>query len=182
MLNALLCAAPGHRVVTCEEVRELYLPIADWVALQTRDRGLEGNAAVVLRDLVREALRMRPDRLVVGEVRGPEALDLLLAMNCGIPAAGTVHANSADDAVDRLTGLPLLAGPNVSGEFARRSVASCVDLIVHLELGADGRRRVRQIVSIVQAVHGPSIGRLFQDDGSGLVRGPAEMPTGLAQS
>ena len=74
---------------------------------------------------------MRPDRLVVGEVRGPEALDLLLAMNCGIPAAGTVHANSAEDAVDRLTGLPLLAGPNISAEFARRSVASCVDLIVH---------------------------------------------------
>ncbi len=176
MLNALLCSAPGHRVVTCEEVRELRLPIADWVTLQTRDGGLEGTGAVVLRDLVREALRMRPDRLVVGEVRGPEALDLLLAMNCGIPAAGTVHANSAEDAVDRLTGLPLLAGPNVSAEFVRRCVGSCLDLIVHLELGADGHRRVTQIVSVAPTVHGPSIGRLFHDDGAGLRRGAAEIP------
>lgn len=178
MLNALLGSCPGRRVVSCEEVRELRLPVVDWVALQTRDPGLEGTGGVVLRDLVREALRMRPDRVVVGEVRGPEALDLILAMNCGIPAAVTIHANSATDALDRLVGLPLLAGPNVSAEFITRSVARCIDLIVHLGVGADGRRGVRQIVSVAPGADAATVGRLFVDDGAGLRRSGAEIPRG----
>lgn len=177
MLNALLCAQPAARVVTAEEVRELSLPLGDWVALQTRDAGVEGTGAVVLRDLIRESLRMRPQRLVVGEVRGPEALDLLLAMNCGIPAAGTIHANSAADAIDRLTGLPLLAGANVSVEFAARTIASCVDLVVHMSHAPGEGRRVSHIAVVRPGEHGPAVGRLFtDDDGDGLVRGSAEIP------
>lgn len=175
MLNALLCSAPTTRVVTCEEVRELRLPLGDWVALQTREAGIEGTAAVSLRDLVREALRMRPGRLVVGEVRGPEALDLLLAMNCGIPAAATIHANSAQDVIDRLTGLPLLAGANVSVDFVTRTLASCLDLVVHLD-NRDGIRRVAQIASVRPGPGGPVLARLFADDGSGLKRGAGEIP------
>lgn len=178
MLNALLGSCPGRRVVSCEEVRELRLPVVDWVALQTRDPGMEGTGGITLRDLVREALRMRPDRVVVGEVRGSEALDLILAMNCGIPAAVTIHANSAGDAVDRLVGLPLLAGPNVCADFVSRSVARCLDLVVHLGVGLDGRRGVRQIVSVTPGAEGPVVGRLFADDGAGLRRAAAEIPAG----
>lgn len=176
ILNALLCSDPAARVVTAEEVRELSIPLGDWVALQTRDAGVEGTGAVALRDLIRESLRMRPQRLVVGEVRGPEALDLLLAMNCGIPAAGTIHANSAADAIDRLTGLPLLAGANVSAEFAARTIASCVDLVVHMDHTPSRGRRVAQIAAVQPGARGPALGRLFVDDGTGLRRGPAEVP------
>ncbi len=176
MLNALLSSVPGQRVITCEEVRELRLPVADWVALQTRDPGLEGTGAVALRDLVREALRMRPQRVVVGEVRGAEALDLLLAMNCGVPAAGTLHANSAADAVDRLTGLPLLAGPNIAEQFVSRTVASCIDLVIHLVVTAQGQRRVDQIATVAPGAHGPVVGHLFRDTGAGLQRAGGEIP------
>ena len=176
VLNALLGACHGQRVVSCEEIRELRLGHGDWVALQTRDAGLEGTGAVTLRDLVREALRMRPGRVVVGEVRGPESLDLLLAMNCGTPAAATVHANSAEDAVDRLTGLPLLAGPNISAGFVARSVGRCLDLIVHLGRTDSGRRVVEQIATVSAGPDGPRVGRLFQWDGVGLVRAGAELP------
>ncbi len=176
LLNTLLSAAPAHRLVTCEEVRELRLPLADWVALQTRDAGVEGTGAVGLRDLVREALRMRPDRIVVGEVRGPEALDLLLAMNCGIPAAATVHARSAGDALDRLIGLPLLAAPNIAAGFVTRTAASCVDVVVHLGVAADGVRRVRQIATVAPGHERPVVGCLFADEGDGLRRGAAPEP------
>ncbi len=175
-LNTLLCAEPAIRVITVEEVRELSLPLSDWVALQTRDAGVEGTGSVVLRDLIRESLRMRPQRLVVGEVRGPEALDLLLAMNCGIPAAGTIHANSAADAIDRLTGLPLLAGTNVSAEFVARTIGSCLDVIVHMTHAAGGHRTVGQIASVQPGTRGAVVGCLFIDEGEGLIRGGAEIP------
>ncbi len=175
VLNALVASAPGRRVVTCEEVRELRLPVADWVALQTRDAGLEGTGAVRLRDLVRESLRMRPDRVVVGEVRGPEALDLLLSMNCGIPAAATVHANSAQDAIDRLIGLPLLAAPNIASDFVARTLGSCLDLVVHLAAASD-TRRVAQIVTVAAGAGRPVVGTLFEDHGNGLVRGSTPEP------
>lgn len=175
VLNALLAAAPAHRVVTCEEVRELRIPVADWVALQTRDPGIEGTASVSLRDLVRESLRMRPDRVVVGEVRGPEALDLLLAMNCGIPATATVHANSASDAIDRMIGLPLLSAPNIAAEFVSHTLGSCLDLVVHLASDA-GRRRVEQVVTVSPGPGRPVVGTLFHDLGHGLVRGSTPEP------
>ena len=95
---------------------------------------------------------MRPDRLIVGEVRDAEALDLILALNTGVPAAATVHANSAADALRKLSALPLLAGRNIDVEFVRDALAASVDLVVHCELLSSGRRRVAEIVSPTGAV------------------------------
>ena len=149
MLNALAGAMPvRERVISCEEVFELRLAARDWVAMQCRQPNLEGAGEIPLRRLVKEALRMRPDRLLVGEVREAEALDLLIALNAGVPAMCTIHANSAREAVTKLCTLPLLAGENVSDRFVVPTVASCVDLVVHLGHDARGRRRVREVLAI----------------------------------
>ena len=149
MLNALAGAMPvRERVISCEEVFELRLAARDWVAMQCRQPNLEGAGDIPLRRLVKEALRMRPDRLLVGEVREAEALDLLIALNAGVPAMCTIHANSAREAVTKLCTLPLLAGENVSDRFVVPTVASCVDLVVHLGHDARGRRRVREVLAI----------------------------------
>jgi len=150
LLNSLLgCVPARERVVTCEETFELQLADhPDWVAMQTRQPGLEGTGEVSLRDLVREALRMRPSRLVIGEVRQQEALDLLIAMNSGMPSMASVHANSAREAVTKLCTLPLLAGVNISADFVVPTVAGCIDLVVHVQTGIDGVRRIREISSL----------------------------------
>lgn len=95
----------------------LRFPHPDWVALQTRQSGLEGTGEIRLRDLVKESLRMRPSRIVVGEVRAEECLDLLLALNAGLPGMCTIHANSAREALVKMCTLPLLAGENISARF-----------------------------------------------------------------
>lgn len=147
LLNALLGSArPEERIVTVEETFELALSAPDWVAMQCRQASLEGTGEVTLRRLVKEALRMRPDRLVVGEVREAEALDLLLAMNSGLPAMCSIHANSAQDALGKLATLPLLAGRNIDAAFVRPTIASAVDLVVHAEL-RKGERRVVHVVA-----------------------------------
>ena len=149
MLNCLAAAVPGgERVVSAEEVFELRFSHPDWVAMQTRQAGLEQTGEIVLRDLVKEALRMRPSRILVGEVRAAECLDLLLALNSGLPGMCTLHANSAREALVKMCTLPLLAGDNISARFVVPTVATCVDLVVHLGLGADGVRRVNEIVSV----------------------------------
>ena len=149
LLSCLLNAVPAHeRVITCEEVFELRLDRPDWVAMQTRQSGLEGTGEITLRRLVTEALRMRPHRLVVGEVRTAEALDLLVALNSGMPGMASVHANSARDAVAKLCVLPLLAGENVTADYIVPTVASAVDLVVHATTGSDGRRRVREVIAL----------------------------------
>jgi pilus assembly protein CpaF len=148
MLAALLGAArPDERIVTVEETFELALTGEDVVGLQGRQPSLEGTGEITLRRLVKEALRMRPDRIVVGEVREAEALDLLIAMNSGLPGASSVHANSARDALVKLCTLPLLAGRNIDASFVRPTVASSVDLVVHCVLDPDGRRRVDEILA-----------------------------------
>jgi pilus assembly protein CpaF len=149
LLSCLLNAVPAHeRVVTCEEVFEVRLDRPDWVAMQTRQVGLEGPGEITLRRLVVEALRMRPHRLVVGEVRQAEALDLLVALNSGMPGMTSVHANSARDAITKLCVLPMLAGENVTAAYIVPTVASAVDLVVHASTGPDGRRRIREIVAL----------------------------------
>src|SRR4051794_10060493 len=149
MLNALAGSIPGsERVISCEEVFEIKLPIPDWVSMQTRQAGLEGTGEVRLRDLVKESLRMRPSRVIVGEVRGEECLDLLLALNSGLPGMCTIHANSAREALTKMCTLPLLAGENIGSRFVLPTVAGCVDLVVHLGIAADGRRRVREILAV----------------------------------
>ena len=149
MLNCLAAAIPGgDRIISAEEVFELRFSHPDWVALQTRQVGLEGTGEVSLRDLVRETLRMRPTRIIVGEVRSAESLDLLLALNAGLPGMATLHANSAREALVKLCTLPLLAGENISARFVVPTVASSVDLVVHLGLDAAGVRRVNEIVAV----------------------------------
>jgi len=150
LLNALLgCVPSRERIVTCEEVFEIQLPQhPDWVAMQTREASLEGTGEIPLRRLVKEALRMRPSRLVVGEVRQAEALDLLIAMNSGLPAAATLHANSAREAVTKLCTLPLLAGQNIAADFVVPTVAGCVDIVIHTATDREGRRQVREIAAL----------------------------------
>lgn len=172
-LGALLGSVPAHeRIITCEEVFELRLGHPDWVAMQTRDPSLEGTGEIPLRRLVREALRMRPTRLIVGEVRQAESLDLLVAMNSGMPSMATLHANSAREAVTKLCTLPLLAGQNISADFVAPTVAGCVDIVVHLRTDPDGRRRVGEICALSGRVeHGVvEMSRLFIDSGDSIVR------------
>lgn len=173
LLNCLAAAIPGSdRIVSAEEVRELKVPHPDWVAMETRQAGLEGTGEVTLRDLVRESLRMRPTRVIVGEVRSAEALDLLLALNSGLPGMATLHANSAREALVKLCTLPMLAGENISSRFVVPTVAASVDLIVHLGLGSDGVRRVNEIVAVPGRVEQDVIETepLFVRDADGLVR------------
>ena len=149
MLNCLAAAIPGgERVVSAEEVFELRFNHPDWVALQTRQSGLEGNGEIALRHLVKESLRMRPSRMIVGEVRAEECLDLLLALNAGLPGMCTLHANSAREALVKMCTLPLLAGENISARFVVPTVAASVDLVVHLGLDHRGVRRVNEIVGV----------------------------------
>jgi pilus assembly protein CpaF len=149
LLNCLASSVPAReRVVTVEEVFELRLALPDVVAMQTRQASLDGAGEITLRHLVREALRMRPSRIVVGEVRQQECLDLLIALNSGLPGMCSVHANTARDAIVKMCTLPLLAGENISAQFVVPTVASCVDLVVHTATEPDGRRRVREIVAV----------------------------------
>ncbi|HST86513.1 MAG TPA: ATPase, T2SS/T4P/T4SS family [Kineosporiaceae bacterium] len=158
MLNCLLGAVPAReRVITCEEVFELRVPIRDWVGMQCRQPSLEGTGEIPLRRLIKEALRMRPDRLIVGEVRQAESLDLLLALNSGLPGMGTIHANSGRAAIIKMCTLPLLAGENVSARFVVPTVASSIDLVVQIALDGDGRRRVHEIISVPGRVEGDVI-------------------------
>ena len=149
MLNCLAAAIPGgERVVSTEEVFELRFPHPDWVALQTRQSGLEGTGEITLRDLVKESLRMRPSRVIVGEVRAEECMDLLLALNAGLPGMCTIHANSARESLVKMCTLPLLAGENISARFVVPTVAASVDLVVHLGIDQYGVRRVNEIVGV----------------------------------
>ena len=157
LLCALLAEAPlATRLVTVEETFEIRAENPDWVALQTRQANLEGRGEVSLRRLVKESLRMRPELLVVGEVREAESLDLLIAMNSGIPGLCTIHANSAEEAIQKLSTLPLLAGANIAAEFVERTVASCVDVVVHCAMVENGRRTVSEI-GLVQSQSGKPV-------------------------
>ncbi len=145
MVCALLTeSGPGDRIVTVEETFEIATDHLDTVGLQCRGASLEGVGEVTLRRLVKEALRMRPTRLVVGEVRGDEALDLLVALNSGIPGLCTIHANSASDAVRKLVTLCQLAG-GVSEAFVASTIVATIDLVVHCRMDESGNRRVVDI-------------------------------------
>ncbi|MDQ3481606.1 MAG: Flp pilus assembly complex ATPase component TadA [Actinomycetota bacterium] len=173
MLNTLGSAVPGgERIVSTEEVFELKFDHPDWVPMQTRQAGLEGTGEIKLRHLVKEALRMRPSRIVVGEVRAEECLDLLLALNSGLPGMATLHANSAREALVKMCTLPLLAGENISARFVVPTVASSVDIVVHLGVEVGGGRRVREIVAVTGRVEADVIETepLFLTSGGRLTR------------
>jgi pilus assembly protein CpaF len=150
MLNALSSfIGSGERVVTIEDAAELRLQQPHVVRLESRPARVEGRGEVTIRDLLRNALRMRPDRIVIGEVRGPEALDLLTALNTGHDGAlSTVHANSAADALARLETLALMAGLGLPHAAVAEQVRRGIDLVVHLQRRPDGSRRVHEIAEV----------------------------------
>jgi pilus assembly protein CpaF len=179
LLNCLSAAIPAReRVITVEEVFELKLRLPDWVALQTRAPSLEGTGEIKLRRLVKEALRMRPSRLIVGEVRQEECLDLLIALNSGLPGMCTIHANSAREAITKMCTLPLLAGENVSHAFVVPTVASSVDLVVHTATDTEGRRRIREIAAVPGRVEGDvvEVEEVFATRGDRLIRAGGHPP------
>lgn len=158
MLNCLSSAiGPRERVLTVEEIFELDVPLRDVVGMQCRQPNLENEGEIPLRRLVKEALRMRPDRLLVGEVREAESMDLLVALNSGLPGMCTVHANSARDALTKIATLPLLSGPNVTRDFILPTVASCLDLVVHCVRDHQGRRYVEEILAVGSRVESGTI-------------------------
>jgi pilus assembly protein CpaF len=179
MLNALAGAIPRtERVVTIEEVFELSPQLPDVVALQTRSANLQGEGEIPLRRLIKESLRMRPSRIIVGEVREAEALDLLIALNSGLPGMGTLHANSPRDAIIKLQTLPLLAGENISHKFIAPTVASAFDLIVHVSLDQSGMRRIKEVSALTGRYENDraEIESLWLWNGSDYDRGVGTLP------
>ncbi len=186
LLNAMSTAIPdGDRIVTIEDAAELRLNQRHVLRLESRPANIEGDGAVSIRDLVRNSLRMRPDRIIVGEVRGAEALDMLQAMNTGHDGSlTTLHANTPRDALSRVETMVLMAGFDLPVRAIRQQVASALDLIIHLERLQDGSRRVTAITE-VQRMESDVITLQdiyeFKIDGvgaSGQVRGHLQ-PTGL---
>ena len=159
LLNALSSfVSPEERVITIEDAAELRLQQPHVVRMESRPPSVEGKGEVTIRDLLRNALRMRPDRIVIGEVRGVEALDLLTALNTGHDGAlSTLHANSPADALGRLETLALMAGVGLPHEAIAEQVQRGIDLVVHLERRRDGARRVTEIAEVVRAAGGTAV-------------------------
>jgi pilus assembly protein CpaF len=161
-LAAISSAIPaGERVITIEDAAELRLPLAHVVRLESRPAGVEGRGAIPIRALVRNALRMRPDRIIVGEVRGGEALDMISALTTGHEGSlSTLHASSPGEALRRLVTLALMGDLELPWIAVSDQVASAVDLVVHQARDADGARRVVEIAEVVRAPDGPTARRL----------------------
>jgi pilus assembly protein CpaF len=175
LLNALSrFIGPEERVITIEDAAELRLQQPHVVRLESRPASVEGRGEVTIRDLLRNALRMRPDRIVIGEVRGPEALDLLTALNTGHDGAlSTVHANSPEDALRRLETLALMADVGLPHAAVREQLARGLDLVVHMRRGVDGDRVVAEVGEVVPAAGGAGIRELWCRPGGGPARGAA---------
>ena len=175
ILNALVSAvAPTERIVTIEEVFELKPRLPDCVAMQTRSASLDGVGEITIRRLIKEALRMRPSRIVIGEIREAESLDLLIALNSGIPGMATIHANSAREAIRKLQTLPLLAGENITQDFLTPTVYSAIDFVIHVERDISGERRIREVSKVNNRAENSfiEIETEFVWDGEEYRRGP----------
>jgi pilus assembly protein CpaF len=190
LLAALLTAAPaGHCVRACEEIRELAVPITHGSYYEVRPPALDGTGEISLRDLVKFVLAMRPDRIVVGEVRGAEAFELSRAVNAGCGFLCTVHANSAAEALDALVNAALMAGENVTERIVRKVFSEALDVVVHLDrddaANGDGtsiRRRVTEIAAVVPALRDDfTLEPLFvRDDSHAPLRWTGAVPPSLA--
>jgi pilus assembly protein CpaF len=172
LLNALSAfIEPSERVITIEDAAELRLRQPHVVRLESRPANVEGRGRVTIRDLLRGALRMRPDRIVIGEVRGGEALDLLMALNTGHEGAlSTVHANSPEDALRRLETLALIAGVGLPHEAIREQLGRGVDLIIHLARLSDGSRRVVEVSEVVRAAGSVGVRALYRRGSEEAIR------------
>ncbi|MFC5745643.1 CpaF family protein [Actinomadura rugatobispora] len=168
MLNALSAFVPaGERIITIEDSAELRLTQEHVISLESRPANIEGKGAITIRDLVRNALRMRPDRIIVGEVRGGETLDMLQAMNTGHDGSlVTVHANSTEDTVHRLRTLAAMSDVKLPYEAIRDQIEGAVDIVVQLTRGPDGSRRITEVAALGPA--GAGVG-----SGAGAAPGPA---------
>jgi pilus assembly protein CpaF len=171
---ALLAGVPtAHCVRSCEEIRELAVPILHGGYYEVRPPGLDGDGEISLRDLVKFVLGMRPDRIVVGEVRGAEAFELTRAINAGCGFLCTLHANGARDAVDAIVNAALMAGENVTESIVRRIFVGALDLVVHIDRDEGGgdrhvRRQVTEIAAIVPSLsEGETYEPMFVRDGLG---------------
>jgi pilus assembly protein CpaF len=164
LLNALSAyIGPGERVITIEDAAELRLRQDHVVRLEGRPPSVEGRGEVTIRDLLRNALRMRPDRIVIGEVRGHEALDLVTALNTGHDGAlSTLHANSPPDALRRLETLALMAGVGLPHEAIREQVRRGIELVVHLARSPQGERHVVEVGEVVRAAGGVGVRELWR--------------------
>jgi pilus assembly protein CpaF len=151
ILNVLSLFIPeGERIISLEDAAELRLSQEHWVALESRPANIEGRGAISIRQLFRNALRMRPDRIIIGECRGDETLDMLQAMNTGHDGSlTTVHANSPQDVISRLDSLILMGNTELPVRAVREQIVSAVDLIIHTARFSDGSRRVTHITEIV---------------------------------
>lgn len=158
-LSALIAAVPiDHCIRACEEVRELHVPLIHGSYYEARPPSLDGSGEISLRDLVKVTLAMRPDLIVVGEVRGAEAFELTRAVNAGCGLACTVHANSAPDALEALVNAALMAGENVPERVVRKVFSSSIDLVVHLDRAVETSsnsivRQVMELRAVVPALH-----------------------------
>jgi pilus assembly protein CpaF len=150
MLNALSASIPDReRIITIEDAAELYLNQRHVLRLEARPKNIEGEGEISIRDLVRNSLRMRPDRIVIGECRGAEALDMLQAMNTGHDGSlSTLHANTPRDALARLETMVLMAGYDLPLRAIREQIASALDLLIQIERMSDGSRRVVAITEV----------------------------------
>jgi pilus assembly protein CpaF len=164
LLNALSAFIdPRERVITIEDAAELRLRQPHVVRLESRPANVEGRGRVTIRELLRGALRMRPDRIVIGEVRGGEALDLLMALNTGHEGAlSTVHANSPEDALRRIETLALMAGVGLPHDAIREQLGRGLDLVIHLARLSDGSRRVVEVAEVVRAAGSVGVRELYR--------------------
>jgi pilus assembly protein CpaF len=180
LLGALSSFIPrGERIVTIEDAAELRLAQPHVVRLEARPPNIEGRGEVTVRELVRNALRMRPDRILVGEVRGGEALDMLQAMNTGHEGSmSTAHANSPQDLMARLETMAMMSDVDLPVEHVREQIASTIELVVHMARLPDGRRVISRIAAVEEATGGRPLVRdlfSFRSDGSARSRGPERM-------
>jgi pilus assembly protein CpaF len=152
LLNILGAFIPeGERVITIEDTLELKLPRAHTVPMETRPPNMEGRGEITIRNLLRNTLHMRPDRIIIGEVRSDEVLDMVQSMNTGHEGSmTTLHANSTPEALDRLEVLALMGSVNMSAEVAKRQIITAIDVVINMQRFSDGHRRLTHVSEVVK--------------------------------